>query len=138
MKELAQFPCLCRTDGALPVERFVDVAALAEDCQQQLGGGFAGMLDYELQACGRRGVIRRHAMLAVVVLDEDGEQVHEAVFGSCPAALHEKFAETRAETIVILIVLDAAGEGFREELFVSCGHSTNPLDCTPRESKLCR
>jgi hypothetical protein len=48
-------------------------------------------------------------MLAVVVLDEDGEQVHEPVFGSCPAALHEKFAETRAEAIIVLIVFDAAG-----------------------------
>src|ERR1035438_9810081 len=45
MKELAQFPGLCRTDGALPVERFVDVATLAEDWQQQLGCGFAGVLD---------------------------------------------------------------------------------------------
>src|ERR1035438_998526 len=109
LKELAQFPGLCRTDGTLPVERLVDVAALAEDWQQQLGGGFAGMLDQELQAFGGCRVIRRHAMLAVVVLDEDGEQVHEAVFGSCPAALHEKVAETRAEAIIILIVLDAAG-----------------------------
>jgi hypothetical protein len=48
MKKLAQPPGLCRADGALPVERFADVAALAEDWQQQPGGGFAGMLDQEL------------------------------------------------------------------------------------------
>src|ERR1017187_639013 len=72
MKELAQFPRLCHADGALPVERFAHVAALAEDRQQQLGGGLAGMLDQELQVFGGCRVIRGHAMLAVVVLNKHG------------------------------------------------------------------
>ena len=109
MKKLAQLPRLCRADGALPVERFADVAALAEDRQQQFGCGFAGMLDQELQVFRGCRVIRGHAVLAVVVLDEDAEEVHEPVFGRCPATLHEKFAETGADAVIVLIVLDAAG-----------------------------
>src|ERR1035441_8411315 len=87
MKELAQLPRLCHADGALPVERFAHVAALAKHRQQQLGGGLAGMLDQELQVFGGGRVIWGHAMPAVVVLNKQKQQPHELGFLWCALAV---------------------------------------------------
>lgn len=69
-KELAQLARLRGTDGALSGQGFMDVAALAKDRQQQLVRGLAGMLDQELQVFRGCRVIRGHAVLAVVVLNQ--------------------------------------------------------------------
>src|ERR1039458_8438730 len=103
MKELAQLPRLCHADGALPVERFAHVAALAKHRQQQLGGGLAGMLDQELQVFGGGRVIWGHAMPAVVVLNKQKQQPHELGFVWCAgAALADEISGAMPDGFVLL------------------------------------
>src|ERR1035438_6459916 len=110
MKELAQLPRLCHADGALPVERFAHVAALAEHRQQQLGGGLAGMLDQELQVFGGCRVIWGHPMPAVVVLNKQEQQPHELGFLWCAgAALADEISETMPDGFVLLPRFDHLG-----------------------------
>ena len=85
VKECPEFSRLGGTDGALAGQGFMDMAPLAED-GHQLGGCFAGMFEQELKPFGGRGIVGRHGVPAVIILDQQAEQAHEFGFLSGPGA----------------------------------------------------
>src|SRR6266404_2873314 len=112
VKELPEFSCLRGTDGALAGQGFMDMAPLAED-GQKIGGCFAGMFEQELEPVRRRGIVRRHSVPAVVILDQQAEQMHEFGFLRRPsAAFADEVSKALRDSLVLLPRLDDLGAGF--------------------------
>ena len=55
------------------------MAPLAED-GPQICGCFAGMFEQKLEPFGGGGIVGRHGVPAVVILDQEAEQAHEFGF----------------------------------------------------------
>src|SRR5450759_3967737 len=81
------------------------------------------MLDEELQVFRGCRVVGRHAVLAVVVLNQQPEQPHEFGFRWRPgAALADQVSETMPDGFVLLFGFDDLGCGFDQKLFVGGRH----------------
>jgi len=112
VKELPEFSRLRGTDGALAGQGFMDMAPLAEDGQES-GGCFAGMFEQESEPVRWRGIVRRHGVPTVVILDQQAEQAHEFGFLRRPgAALAEEVSKALSDRLVLLPRLDDLGAGF--------------------------